>query len=95
VSNWLDQQKDADLHWVVVREWDNDNTLTYLFWMTPALSLFINFDNNRQNILLAQALLYDKSLNSHVWMFKELVKATNIHSAVILTDADPAIDVAI
>ncbi|CAB4408706.1 unnamed protein product [Rhizophagus irregularis] len=35
ISNWLDNEKEKDSRWVVVRGWDDDNTLTYLFWMTP------------------------------------------------------------
>ena len=34
-----------------------------------ALSLFVGFNQNRQNILLAQALLADESQESHIWMF--------------------------
>ncbi|CAG8606913.1 8580_t:CDS:2, partial [Cetraspora pellucida] len=60
-----------------------------------ALSLFVGFDNNRQNILLAQALLADESLESHIWMFQQIVKTTNTQSLVILTDADPAVNTAI
>ncbi|CAG8831475.1 10017_t:CDS:2, partial [Cetraspora pellucida] len=60
-----------------------------------ALLLFVRFDNNRQNILLAQALLADKSLESHIWMFQQIVKATNTQPLVILTDADPAVNTAI
>ena len=121
VSNWLDQEKEKDSRWVVVRGWDDDNTLTYLFWMTPiqvenwihysdcvindvthktnrygmALSLIVGFNNNRRNILLAQALLIDESLESHVWMFTQLTKSTGLQPLVIITDADPAVDAAI
>ena len=35
ISNWLGNQKEMDSQWVVVRGWDEDNTLTHLFWMTP------------------------------------------------------------
>ena len=35
ISNWLDQEKEKDSRWVVVRGWDDDNTLTHLLWMTP------------------------------------------------------------
>ncbi|CAG8787590.1 22652_t:CDS:2 [Cetraspora pellucida] len=59
------------------------------------LSLFVGFDNNRQNILLAQALLIDESFKSHSWMFQQIIKATNVYSSVILTNADPAVDSAI
>lgn len=36
ISNWLDLKKEMDSIWIVIRGWDNDNTLTYLFWMTPS-----------------------------------------------------------
>ena len=121
VSDWLDLQKEKDSRWVVARGWDSDNTLTHLFWMTPAqvenwikysdcvlndvthktnrygmaLSLFVGFDNDRHNILLAQALLVDESFESHKWMLLQIIEATNIQPSVILTDADPAVDAAI
>lgn len=60
-----------------------------------ALSLFVGFDNNHCNILLAQALLADESLDSHIWMFEQIIKATNVQPLVILTDSDPAVDSAI
>ena len=110
-----------DSRWVVVRKFDEDNTLTHLLWMTPgqvenwiqysdcilhdvthktnryemALALFVGFDSNRKNILLAQALLCDESVGSHKWTFTEIIKATNVYPAVILTDADPAVDAAV
>ncbi|CAG8667944.1 2359_t:CDS:2, partial [Ambispora gerdemannii] len=121
ISNWLDQQKELDSRWFVVRGWDDDNALTHLLWMTPeqienwiqysdcvlndithktnrygmALSLFVGFNNDRRNILLAQGLLADESLESHIWMFSQIIKATGVHPGVILTDADPAVDSAI
>ncbi|CAG8628394.1 20028_t:CDS:2 [Cetraspora pellucida] len=52
------------------------------------------FDRDRQNILLVQRLVVDKSKDSHVWFFKQILKATNIQPTVILTDSDPAIDAA-
>ncbi|CAG8736191.1 9576_t:CDS:2, partial [Cetraspora pellucida] len=60
-----------------------------------ALSLFVEFNQNRQNILLAQGLLMDESLDSHAWMFKQIIKATNIQPTVILTDSDLAVNAAI
>jgi len=60
-----------------------------------ALSLFVGFDNKCHNILLAQALLVDESLESHVWMFNQIIKSTGVYPAVILTDADPAVDAAV
>ncbi|CAG8739279.1 34464_t:CDS:2, partial [Gigaspora margarita] len=95
MSNWIDEQKKEDARWLVSRDWDDDNTLTRLCWMTPygmGLSLFVGFNNNRQNILLAQGLLIDKTHESHVWLFNEIVKATGIEPAVLLTDSDPAIN---
>ncbi|RIB03242.1 hypothetical protein C2G38_2255112 [Gigaspora rosea] len=74
ISNWLYQKKDTDLHWVVVRDWDNDNTLTRLLWMTP-----IQVENwIQQNILLAQALLIDESIESHKWMFEQIIKVREL-----------------
>ncbi|CAB5383505.1 unnamed protein product [Rhizophagus irregularis] len=121
ISNWLDNKKEKDFRWVVIRGWDDDNTLTYLFWMTPvqvenwvrysdcvindtthktnrysmALSLVVGFNNDRCNVLLAQALLLDESFKSHVWMFTQLMKLTGMQLIVIITDSDPAIDAAI
>ncbi|CAG8568514.1 21690_t:CDS:2 [Gigaspora margarita] len=60
-----------------------------------ALSLFVGFDNNWRNILLAQALLADKSLESHIWIFNQLLKSTSTFLAIILTNTNPAIDAAI
>ncbi|CAG8641262.1 16822_t:CDS:2, partial [Cetraspora pellucida] len=59
------------------------------------LSLFVGFDNNCQNILLAQGLLIDETHESYVWLFNEIVKATGIEPAVILTDSNPAVDSAV
>ncbi|CAG8755099.1 571_t:CDS:2, partial [Gigaspora rosea] len=36
MSNWIDKQKKEDSRWIVARDWDDDNTLTRLFWMTPS-----------------------------------------------------------
>src|SRR5438270_12996871 len=59
------------------------------------LSLFVGFNENRQNLLLAQALLADESLDSHVWMFEQIIIATERQPGAILTDADPAVDSAV
>ena len=121
MSNWLDEQKEGDSRWIVARGWDDDNTLTYLAWMTPeqvenwiqfcdcvindvthktnrygmALSLFVGFDNNMKNIILAQGLLIDESKQSHCWLFTKIVESTGIHPTVIITDSDPAVDAAV
>lgn len=60
-----------------------------------ALSLIVGFNNDRRNLLLAQGLLIDESLDSHNWMFSNIVKATGIRPVVIITDSDPAVDAAI
>ncbi|CAB4417949.1 unnamed protein product [Rhizophagus irregularis] len=60
-----------------------------------ALSLFVGFNCHRNNILLAQALLSDESMESHLWVFHEILKATGRQPSVIMTDADPAVDSAI
>ena len=48
-----------------------------------ALSLIVGFNNDRRNILLAQALLVDESLESHMWMFFQIIKHTGIQPIVI------------
>jgi hypothetical protein len=60
-----------------------------------ALSLFVGFDNNRHNVLLAQVLLADESFESYAWMFSQITELTDVYPAVIITDADPAVDAAI
>ncbi|CAB5394861.1 unnamed protein product [Rhizophagus irregularis] len=60
-----------------------------------ALSLVVGFNNDRCNVLLAQALLLDESFESHVWMFTQLTKSTGMQPIVIITDSDPAVDAAI
>ncbi|CAG8754815.1 6149_t:CDS:2 [Cetraspora pellucida] len=57
-----------------------------------ALSLLVEFNSNRKNILLVQVLLCDKSVSSYKWAFTEIIKATNVYLAVILTEANPAVD---
>ncbi|CAG8723112.1 11977_t:CDS:2, partial [Cetraspora pellucida] len=32
----IDEQKKEDTRWIVARDWDDDNMLTCLFWMTPS-----------------------------------------------------------
>ncbi|CAG8683705.1 13981_t:CDS:2 [Gigaspora margarita] len=85
MSNWIDEQKKEDSRWIVARDWDDDNTLTRLFWMTP--SQVENWIQYR--------LLIDETHESHVWLFNEIIKATGIEPAVILTDSDPAVDSAV
>jgi len=60
-----------------------------------ALSLFVGFNRDMQNVLLVQALLSDESKDSHSWLFQQILEATGIHPTVILTDSDPAVDAAV
>ncbi|CAG8446756.1 3762_t:CDS:2 [Dentiscutata heterogama] len=60
-----------------------------------ALSLFVGFNNNHHNILLAQGFLADETIESHIWLFNKLLEATSVHPGTILTDTDPAVDSAI
>src|SRR5437764_690711 len=60
-----------------------------------ALSLIVGFNNDRRNLILAQGLLIDESLDSHIWMFSNIVKSTGVRPVVIITDSDPAVDAAI
>ncbi|CAB5385702.1 unnamed protein product [Rhizophagus irregularis] len=57
-----------------------------------ALSLIVGFNNDRKNLILAQGLLIDESLDSHIWIFNN---TTGIQPVVIITDSDPAVDAAI
>src|SRR6266542_329616 len=84
VENWI-QYSDCIL-----------NNITYKTnYYDMILSLFVGFNNNHQNILLVQALLIDKSLDLHTWMFYKIIEATNIQLKVILTNANSAVDLAI
>ncbi|EXX63008.1 protein FAR1-RELATED SEQUENCE 5-like [Rhizophagus irregularis DAOM 181602=DAOM 197198] len=60
-----------------------------------ALSLFVGFDRNMQNIIFAQGLTIDESKQSYAWLFRQIVEATGIHPTVIMTDSDPAVDTAV
>ena len=60
-----------------------------------ALSLFMGFDRNMQNIIFAQGLLADESKQSHSWLFRQMIEATGIHPTVIITDLNSAVDVAV
>ena len=60
-----------------------------------ALSLFVGFDQNMQNIIFAQGLLANESKQSHSWLFRQIIEATGIHLTVIITDSDLAVDVAV
>ncbi|CAB5387583.1 unnamed protein product [Rhizophagus irregularis] len=69
--------------WKVAIKFDNNNTLTHLFWMTPSQ-------------LIAQALLIDETKESHEWSFEQLNLATNnVYPQVIMTDADPSVHAAV
>ncbi|CAG8574388.1 6369_t:CDS:2, partial [Gigaspora rosea] len=50
MSNWLDTQKEKDPRWVVARGWDDDNTLTYLMWITPTQSEIVVSDTEEDDI---------------------------------------------
>ncbi|EXX68341.1 hypothetical protein RirG_106060 [Rhizophagus irregularis DAOM 197198w] len=39
-----------------------------------ALSLFVGFDRNMQNIIFAQGLIVDESKQSHSWLFRQIVE---------------------
>ena len=60
-----------------------------------ALSLFVRFDLNMKNVILAQALLIDESKESHFWLFRQVAEAAGIHPTIIITDSDPAVDAAV
>lgn len=60
-----------------------------------ALSLFVGFDRNMKNVILAQGLLIDESKESHSWLFRQVTEAAGIQPTVIITDSDPAVDAAV
>ncbi|EXX53869.1 protein FAR1-RELATED SEQUENCE 5-like [Rhizophagus irregularis DAOM 181602=DAOM 197198] len=49
------------------------------------LLLVVGFNNDRCNVLLAQALLLDENFESHVWMFTQLTKSTGNDYQAFLT----------
>lgn len=73
----------------------NDNTAkTNRYDM--ALSLFLCIDNHGSSRLVGCALTDDESADAHRWILHQTKQATgNCVPAVIMTDADPALDLAI
>ncbi|CAG8468540.1 7013_t:CDS:2, partial [Racocetra fulgida] len=69
VLNWLDHHKKIDSQWFVVCGY------------SMALSLFVGFNKDRRNILLAQGLIADETINFHVWIFNKLLEVTGIYPA--------------
>ncbi|CAG8468303.1 10502_t:CDS:2, partial [Racocetra fulgida] len=95
IFNWLDQKKSDDTRWVIARDCVLNNVTYKTNKYGMALSLFVGFDNDRHNVLLAQALLIDESYESHKWVFLKIIEATKVQPKVILTDTDLAVDAAI
>ncbi|PKK59384.1 hypothetical protein RhiirC2_794907 [Rhizophagus irregularis] len=92
MSDWLDKQKEQDPKWIVIWEWDDNNVLTHLIWMTPEqVENWIQFSN----CIINDGLIVDESKQSHSWLFRQIVEATSIYPTVIITDADPAVDAAV
>ncbi|CAG8503855.1 882_t:CDS:2 [Cetraspora pellucida] len=92
MSNWLDSQKEHDPQWIVVRDWDKDNILTKLLWMTPEqVENWIQFSDCILNDVTYKTNCYSMVLLLFV-EFNQILKATNKQPAVIITDADPAVD---
>ncbi|CAG8565572.1 7746_t:CDS:2 [Cetraspora pellucida] len=73
----------------------NDNT-TKTNHYDMALSLFLCIDNHGSSRLVGCALIDDKSADSYWWVLRQTKKATgSCVPDVIMTDADPALDLAI
>ncbi|RHZ83597.1 hypothetical protein Glove_90g2 [Diversispora epigaea] len=72
----------------------NDNTAKTNRYQIP-LSLFLTVDNNTRLRLVAQALVSDETTESYNWILGCTKKATMTEPLVFVTDADPAVDVAI
>ncbi|CAI2176926.1 12028_t:CDS:1 [Funneliformis geosporum] len=60
-----------------------------------SLLIFVIVDNNYSTRPVAQAFLNDKTLESYLWSLKVILQAYGIYLTVMITDADPAMDVAI
>jgi hypothetical protein len=59
------------------------------------LSIFVVVDNNYNTRPVAQAFLYDETLELYAWSLRVLLQVLGIYPTVMITDADPAIDAAI
>lgn len=71
----------------------HDNTSRTNRYNCP-LSLFILVDNDGKSRLGAQAFLNDETQESYEWILQQTLNATGIEPKVIITDMDPAMDVA-
>src|ERR1044072_2464256 len=72
----------------------NDNIYKMNWYQMPLL-LFLIVDNNTRSCLVAQALVSDKTMKFYKWILECTKNATMAELLVFVTDADPAIDVAI
>ncbi|CAG8515359.1 25686_t:CDS:2, partial [Gigaspora rosea] len=77
MSNWLDKKKKKTADGLLQEDCVLNNVIHKTNRYRMALTLFVGFSNYRHNIVLAQALLPNESLESHVWIFNEILKATN------------------
>lgn len=82
-------------NWIQFSDCIINDVIHKMNWYGMALSLFVRFDRNMQNIIFAQGLIVDKSKQSHSWLFRQIIKATGIHPTVIITDTDLAVDAAV
>ncbi|CAG8545452.1 13217_t:CDS:2 [Ambispora leptoticha] len=99
--NIAKKEKKADNpEWVVEYQLDpvsvvaHDNTAKTNIYGLPLL-IFIVVDNNFNTQPIAQAFLEDESLESYTWSLRVIQQTLGLCSPVIITDADPAMDVAI
>jgi hypothetical protein len=72
----------------------HDNTAKTNIYGLP-LSIFVVVDNNYNTRPVAQAFLYDETLESYAWSLRVLLQALGIYPTVMITDANPAMDAAI
>ncbi|CAG8615798.1 7143_t:CDS:2, partial [Racocetra fulgida] len=82
-------------HWIQFSDCVLNDVIHKMNHYDMVLSMFVRFNRNRYNILFAQALLPDESTESYVWMFEEILKATNKQLVVIILDADSVVDSAV
>src|SRR6266496_3327759 len=73
----------------------NDNTCKTNKYSMP-LSVFIIIDSDQRSRIVATAVVCDETVSTYEWILEQTMRATgDLQPAIIFTDADPAMQVAI
>jgi len=73
----------------------NDNTCKTNKYSMP-LSVFIIIDSDQRSRIVATAVVCDETVSTYEWILEQTMQATgDLQPAIIFTDADPAMQVAI